>query len=113
MAPVLEREFRRVLRAHGFSTTGDSATAVDAPDHANIGLISHVGGHKYAGNVIVYIPPGLSTTSNQLAGNGIWYGRIEPKHVEGIVSETILGGKVLGDFFRGGIRKDGEILRIP
>lgn len=110
MAPVLESEFRRVLGTRGFSSADDGKTTVDAPDHANIGLISHVGGHKYAGNVIVYIPPGM--TSNPLAGKGIWYGRIEPKHVEGVVSETVLGGRVLVDHFRGGIGRDGEILRL-
>lgn len=110
MAPVLQGEFQRVLRASGFSSGGDANSVIDAPDRANIGLISHVGGHKYAGNVIVYIPPGM--TSNPLAGKGIWYGRIEPKHVEGVVSETVLGGKVLVDHFRGGIGKDGEILRL-
>lgn len=112
MAPVLEDEFRRVLRARGFASAGDgsSAVAVDSLDHANVGLISHVGGHKYAGNVIVYIPPGMA--SNPLAGMGIWYGLVEPKHVQGIVEETVLGGRVVVDRFRGGIRRDGEILRL-
>jgi (2Fe-2S) ferredoxin len=107
MAPVLEDEFRRVLRARGFAS---GSSAVDRPDHANVGLISHVGGHKYAGNVIVYVPPGMA--SNPLAGMGIWYGLVEPKHVQGIVEETVLGGRVVVDRFRGGIRRDGEILRL-
>lgn len=110
MAPVLEDQFRRVLRARGFVSAGDSSSTVDSPDHANIGLISHVGGHKYAGNVIIYIPPGM--TSSPLAGKGIWYGRIEPKHVDGIVEETVLRGRVVADHFRGGVSKDGEILRL-
>ncbi|RMJ26847.1 hypothetical protein PHISP_02280 [Aspergillus sp. HF37] len=112
MAPVLEDEFRHVLRARGFASAGDGSTAVgpDRPDQANVGLISHVGGHKYAGNVIVYIPPGM--VSNPLAGMGIWYGLVEPKHVQGIVEETVLGGRVVVDHFRGGIRRDGEILRL-
>lgn len=110
MAPVLEAEFARVLRARGFTSTGADTPATDRPDHANIGVISHVGGHKYAGNVVVYIPPGM--TSNPLAGKGIWYGRVEPKHVEGIVEETILGGRVVTDHFRGGIDPNGEILHL-
>jgi len=68
-----------------------------------VALVSHVGGHKWAGNVIIYFHPlhqdGLSPSS--LAGKGIWYGRVEPKHVEGIVSETIKGGKVIKELFRG------------
>ncbi|KAL2196350.1 Sucrase/ferredoxin-like-domain-containing protein [Corynascus similis CBS 632.67] len=82
---------------------------------ARVGLISHIGGHKYAGNVIVYLPPTLKTEDGQthpLAGHGIWYGRVEPAHVEGIVSETILKGRVIEELFRGGIRQDGQILRL-
>ena len=116
MAPALESEFERVLKTQGYTSAGGDGTIIDGPNHANIGLISHVGGHKYAGNVIVYIPPkmtlGESTEPHPLAGKGIWYGRIEPKHVQGIVDETILGGKVVADHFRGGIDRNGDILRM-
>ncbi|KAJ6151119.1 Aminoacyl-tRNA synthetase class 1a anticodon-binding [Penicillium chermesinum] len=95
MAPVLEQEFQRVLLSQGYTATGSDGAIMDAPNHANLGLISHIGGHKYAGNVIVYIPPGMTrgVEPHPLAGKGIWYGRIEPKHVQGIVDETILGGE--------------------
>lgn len=63
-----------------------------------------------AGNVIIYIPP--SFTSNALAGRGIWYGRVEPGHVEGIVAKTIMEGKVIKELFRGGIDQNREILRL-
>lgn len=116
MAPALESEFKRVLQARGFTSADSGGTTVDGPNHANIGIMSHVGGHKYAGNVIVYIPPKMtvrtSSEPHPLAGKGIWYGRIEPKHVEGLVEETILGGKVVADHFRGGIDKNGDILRM-
>lgn len=121
MAPALETEFQRVLQANGFGSAGREGGVMDAPDHANVGLISHVGGHKYAGNVILYIPPemtvqtsGSATESalHPLAGKGIWYGRVEPKHVQGIVEETVLGGRVVVDHFRGGIDRNGKILRL-
>lgn len=120
MQPVLQAEFKRVLRRKGFTTTGDenSKSTVDGPSHANIAAISHIGGHKYAGNVIIYIPPGLKSSSsgetavNPLAGKGIWYGRVEPKHVEGIVEETIFKGNVVEEHFRGGIGMNGEIYRL-
>ncbi|KAJ5921522.1 hypothetical protein N7466_009848 [Penicillium verhagenii] len=115
MAPVLEDEFKRVLQAQGFTSTGSDGTTIDDPKHAHVGLISHVGGHKYAGNVIVYIPPNMTIKGSDphpLAGKGIWYGRVEPKHVQGIVNETILGGKVVADHFRGGIDRNGDILRL-
>jgi (2Fe-2S) ferredoxin len=82
---------------------------------ARVGLISHIGGHKFAGNVIVYLPPGLRTRDGEehpLAGHGIWYGRVEPRHVEGVIEETVLKGRVIEELFRGGIKQDGEILRL-
>ncbi|KAJ5669196.1 hypothetical protein N7462_010266 [Penicillium macrosclerotiorum] len=116
MAPVLEAEFQRVLLSRGFDSAGSEGTTVDDPKHVNLGLISHVGGHKYAGNIIVYLPPqmtiGGSAEPHPLAGKGIWYGRVEPKHVQGIVDETILGGRVVTDHFRGGIDRNGDILRL-
>lgn len=86
-----------------------------------VGVVSHVGGHKYAGNVIMYVPPGwgyLSDTAaakggdgvNALEGTGIWYGRVEPSHVEGIVQETLLNGRIVVEHFRGGVSKDGRHL---
>lgn len=116
MAPVLEAEFYRILHSRGFTSTSKDNTSIDGLNHANLGLISHVGGHKYAGNVIVYIPPemtvGASAEPHPLAGKGIWYGRVEPKHVQGIVDETILSGRVVADHFRGGIDRNGNILRL-
>lgn len=129
MRPALQAEFERVLRRKGFTINCDknNAAIVDGPAHANIGSISHIGGHKYAGNVIIYIPPALMTTSpsssssptstavsspSPLAGKGIWYGRVEPKHVEGLVEETIVNGTVVEEHFRGGIGMDGEIYRL-
>lgn len=79
-----------------------------------VGLISHIGGHKFAGNIIIYIPPGLKIDgcAHPLAGHGIWYGRVEPKHVEGIVRETVVKGNVVEDMFRGGIDAQRRILRL-
>lgn len=117
IGPPLKAQFQHVLRSRGFSSAGIESI-VDRPAHANIGLISHIGGHKYAGNVIIYIPPGMtvdaggSTAPSPLAGKGIWYGRVEPRHVEGIVEETVIHGRVITDHFRGGIDIDGEILRL-
>lgn len=102
LGPLLRDEFRTVLASN---TSGPLA---------KVGLISHIGGHKFAGNVIVYLPPGMKKGggAHPLAGCGIWYGRVEPKHVEGIVRETIFGGRVIQDMFRGGIRQGGEIIRM-
>lgn len=127
--PLLRGEFEKRLPEQGFEVLKgpveverNEAPAVEGEEGgkreytaARVGLISHIGGHKFAGNVIVYLPPGLRTEDGEthpLAGHGIWYGRVEPRHVEGIVGETILKGKVIEELFRGGIRQNGEILRL-
>jgi Sucrase/ferredoxin-like len=131
MGPLLGSEFERILEQKGISVLKDAppisptSTAKTTPDpptyfkpfqiSARVGMISHMGGHKFAGNVIIYIPPSLKTTAkgveNQLKGAGIWYGRVEPRHVEGLIEETVLGGSVIGELFRGGM-KDGKMLRL-
>ncbi|GAB1314911.1 Altered inheritance of mitochondria protein 32 [Madurella fahalii] len=127
--PLLRGEFEKRLPERGFEVLkgaveveGDEVPAVEGEKggeagypYARVGLISHIGGHKFAGNVIIYLPPGLGTKDGErhpLAGHGIWYGRVEPRHIEGIVGETILKGRVIEELFRGGIKQDGEILRL-
>ena len=115
MGPLLQAEFERKLNSVGtHKVLKEAPSSVDAPPHAatgaRVGLISHVGGHKFAGNVIIYIPP--SMIANRLAGKGIWYGRVGPSHVEGIIVETIVKGRVVGELFRGGIDRDSQILRM-
>ncbi|KAJ3458248.1 hypothetical protein MRS44_012357 [Fusarium solani] len=128
MAPVLETEFKEKLRSEGLDVLEG---AVQVPigleevqriqgeagpegTTARVGRISHIGGHKFAGNVIIYLPPHMKMGDmpHPLAGHGIWYGRVEPKNVEGIVKETILKGNVVADMFRGGIDAQRRMLRI-
>ena len=75
-----------------------------------VALISHIGGHVFAGNMIIYFPP--TPTSHPLAGKGIWYGRVEPKHVEGILKETLGKGMVIEELFRGGLDLQGRPLKL-
>ncbi|GKT40736.1 altered inheritance of mitochondria protein 32 [Colletotrichum spaethianum] len=133
MGPVLRDEFEARFEGLGVDVargpvevdeSGEEKAKIAAPEDekredgkmaARVGLISHIGGHKFAGNVIVYIPPGLRMKGGEkhpLAGKGIWYGRVEPKHVEGIVKETVLEGRVIADMFRGGIDENRKILRL-
>jgi hypothetical protein len=131
MGPALRQEFGDQLLRERFQVLngpvdigdgrertllGEATSQVEGSSGtARVGLISHIGGHKFAGNVILYIPPSAKTAGgkeNPLAGCGICYGRVEPKHVEGIIKETLLGGRVIEELFRGGIRQGGEILRI-
>jgi hypothetical protein len=127
--PVLRKEFERCLPSKDVVVLKGPVKIDDerqgkalptwGPEEpartARVGLISHIGGHKFAGNVILYIPPGMKNTSGEthaLAGCGIWYGRVEPRHVEGIIQETLLSGRVIEELFRGAIRQGGEIIRL-
>ncbi|KAL7823885.1 Sucrase/ferredoxin-like domain-containing protein [Trichoderma gracile] len=135
MGPVLRSEFEEKLGGKGFTVAreavrvgsleeeeemkrveGSSESSSSSSEKvARVGLISHIGGHKFAGNVIIYIPPGFTTEGGErhpLAGCGIWYGRVEPRHVEGIVGETVMAGRVVEDMFRGGIDAHRRILRL-
>ncbi|KAJ2903990.1 FMI1 protein [Zalerion maritima] len=145
LGPVLQKEFeeklesrggvvmRDAVRADGEKEGEEGLTAVEAPETkdkltrgagkesdtgafgARVGLISHIGGHKYAGNVIMYIPPKAKTSDGEnhpLAGLGVWYGRVEPKHVEGIVQETLLKGKLIEEFFRGAINTERDLIKL-
>ncbi|KAF2729330.1 hypothetical protein EJ04DRAFT_502512 [Polyplosphaeria fusca] len=91
LGPILQHEFERHLHRAGVK--------------GYVALISHIGGHKFAGNVIVYLPPGHG---GELAGSGVWYGRVGPGEVEGVVEETVVGGRVVGELFRGGMMGDGR-----
>jgi (2Fe-2S) ferredoxin len=55
--------------------------------------------------VIIYLPPSLR--ENALKGTGIWYGRVGPENVEGVVEETVVQGRVVVELLRGGITVEG------
>ncbi len=132
LGPVLRTAFEQALEAAGVVVErgavgcetgidhkdGDKDGGQDAKNEttARVGLISHIGGHKFAGNVIVYLPPTLrlpgSGETHPLAGYGVWYGRVEPQHAGGLVQETILKGRVVTDHFRGAINQAREIIRL-
>lgn len=59
-------------------------------DKIELGYISHVGGHVYAGNVVILKPDGTV----------IWYGMIQPQHVQGIVEKSIKDNQVIEEFSR-------------
>jgi hypothetical protein len=96
-----------------------------------VGCLSHIGGHKFAGNVIIYRrrtksvdqlheklksltltnaenPEDAGTTIQQsimddVQAEGIWLGRVEPRHVEAIIEEVIIKGNVFKELYRGGL----------
>ncbi|ODQ68095.1 hypothetical protein NADFUDRAFT_68413 [Nadsonia fulvescens var. elongata DSM 6958] len=80
-APILLKAFEEVLASKGLTGV------------IEVAICSHIGGHAYAGNIICF--------DNQ--GSSVWYGRVEPKHVEGIVQQTCLEKKIIKELYRGGI----------
>ena len=110
LGPLLRAEFESCLRGRKQPDGSLERQAFDRAlgpqdeiGNTNVALISHIGGHAFAGNVIVYLPPGLLLRNGQvspLAGMGIWYGRVEPRHVWGIM-ETVQRGEVIKELLRG------------
>ncbi|EED15332.1 conserved hypothetical protein [Talaromyces stipitatus ATCC 10500] len=94
-APLIKKELERHLRPAGLYRDATD----ERPGGVGIFYVSHVGGHKFSANVLVY---------RKEEGQLIWLARIRPEHCEGIVKYTILQGKVVHPEFqlRGGFDKE-------
>ncbi len=97
-APLLRREFERHLRHLGLYRDLHD----ERPGGVGIYFISHVGGHKFAANVMVYrreavngISDKTETALSEEAVQGIWLARVRPEDCEGIIKFTVLKGKVV------------------
>ncbi len=115
-APLLRKELERHLRPLGLFRDLDD----ERPGGVGIYFISHVGGHKYSANMMVYRRPdafGLDTVERAQfdgdtcplpvkgpieeekisagASQCIWLARVRPEDCEGIVKFTVLQGKVI------------------
>lgn len=117
-APLLKREFERQLRPLGLYRDMYD----ERPGGVGIYFISHVGGHKFAANVMVYrrvdaitkgasngdkAEPEAEANGNEAVlkkreiekmGEGaqcIWLARVRPEDCEGIIKYTVLQGKVV------------------
>lgn len=108
-APLLRKELERHLRPLGlYRDLSD-----ERPGGCGIYFISHVGGHKYSANVMIYRRAEPRRTvgeqmesgglTNGLGGKGgdgeaaqcIWLARVKPEDCENIVKFTVLQGKVV------------------
>jgi (2Fe-2S) ferredoxin len=99
-APILRKEFERQLHPLGLWRDLND----NRPGGAKVVFINHVGGHKFAANVIIYRKQPGQADGEGL--QGIWLARVMPKHVEGIVKYTILQGKIVHpDMIRGGFNR--------
>jgi hypothetical protein len=62
--------------------------------------VSHYGGHKFAGNCIIY----FKDIRNVWVAD--WYGRVKTCHVDALVRDAVLEGKVIKDHWRGRMNAD-------
>jgi hypothetical protein len=112
-APLLRREFERILRPMGLYRDLHD----ERPGGVGIYFISHVGGHKFSANVMVYRHSSaiMSETGDGSGDKGdgevvldankemeggeaaqcIWLARVRPEDCENIVRYTVLQGKVV------------------
>ncbi|KAH7342932.1 Sucrase/ferredoxin-like-domain-containing protein [Rhexocercosporidium sp. MPI-PUGE-AT-0058] len=113
-APLLRKELERHLRVCGLYRDLDD----ERPGGVGIYFISHVGGHKYSANVMVYrkanafgldnvergklagevCPPpskGMPDEVQEGAAQCMWIARVKPEDCEGIVKFTVLQGKLV------------------
>lgn len=113
-APLLRKELERQLRPLGLYRDLDD----ERPGGVGIYFISHVGGHKYSANMMVYRKSEPRRTVQEQMANGyaeqqemngvggksaedgqaaqcIWLARIRPEDIENVVRYTVLQGKVV------------------
>ncbi|KAK6128308.1 hypothetical protein DH2020_037943 [Rehmannia glutinosa] len=67
----------------------------DLKNHVFVTACSHVGGHKYAGNVIIF----SADPDGKIAGN--WYGYVTPSDVVELLDKQIGRGEVIDRIWRG------------
>ncbi|KAF2724782.1 hypothetical protein K431DRAFT_300658 [Polychaeton citri CBS 116435] len=101
-APLIRRELERQLRPLGLFRDLDDTR----PGGVGIYFISHVGGHKYSANMLIYrkedshrtVSEQVKGVDGELDGQAaqcIWLARVRPEDCENIVRFTILQGKVV------------------
>ncbi|KAI9097288.1 Sucrase/ferredoxin-like-domain-containing protein [Phlyctochytrium arcticum] len=79
--PMLVNEFRTATEEMGLD------------EQVQIFGCSHFGGHKFAGNIIIY--------HRDPVVDGNWYGRVRTCHVRPILQSTIKEGKIFRELWRG------------
>lgn len=64
----------------------------------NVGIVSHIGGHKFAGNIIMYT---RSKVDN--ATTSVWFRHVTPQVLPTILQE-LKNGRIVQEFYRGSVR---------
>ncbi|KAK4347745.1 hypothetical protein RND71_034084 [Anisodus tanguticus] len=89
--PILIEEFGKAIGSR------------DLKNEVHVTACSHVGGHKYAGNLIIF----SADKEGKIAGH--WYGYVTPDDVPILLDEHIREGKVIERLWRGQMGLHAEI----
>ncbi|KAJ0753338.1 putative thioredoxin-like ferredoxin, Thioredoxin-like superfamily [Helianthus annuus] len=81
--PVLMEKFNEEIGVRGLK------------DEVFVGACSHVGGHKYAGNLIIY----SKVQEEKVSGH--WYGYVTPNDVADLLDQHIKKGEIIERIWRG------------
>ncbi|XP_051114612.1 altered inheritance of mitochondria protein 32-like isoform X2 [Andrographis paniculata] len=87
--PILVEKFREI----GNKELGEEVT---------VAACSHVGGHKYAGNVIIF----SAGRDGKVDGN--WYGYVTPNDVPDLIKKQIVNGQIIDRIWRGGMTQNAK-----
>ena len=87
IAPLLVDEFTKVLGKNELLYNKQKN-----PNGIRVTVCSHVGGHAFAGNVIYH--------DGKKGSLPVWYFRVFPYQVQGIVKETILNNRIIAELNR-------------
>ncbi|KAL8266399.1 hypothetical protein R6Q59_003743 [Mikania micrantha] len=79
--PILIKKFKEEAELRGL-------------DNVSVSACSHVGGHKYAGNLIIY-----SVRDKKVCGH--WYGYVTPSDVPDLLDNHIGKGEIIDRIWRG------------
>lgn len=71
----------------------------------NVGLISHIGGHKYAGNVILYNNYHSKNELGKRFLDCLWFGKVVPPNFP-LLIEHLENGMIPRELYRGGMSMD-------
>lgn len=94
----------------------------ERPGGVGIYFISHIGGHKYSANIMVYRRQGRKQEGMGEAIDGaplspeavqcIWLARVKPEECENIIKYTVLQGKVVKPHtqLRGGFDREKKLV---
>lgn len=81
--PILIEKFKEEITARGLN------------EHVFVSACSHVGGHKYAGNIIIF------GTNGDGKVIGDWYGYVTPNDVPDLIDVHIGKGEIIEKLWRG------------